>query len=113
MAPCEAVEKFGEDRVSPGVLRKCQGKPAAEKPSHPPQPIPRDKWPAWAKLVATRAEPADVGVGATIERLAGSAGVAFKVMYKTLTGEDCGCAGRRERWNATYPYLSDLPSIHS
>jgi len=45
----------------------------------------------------------DIGVGSTIERELGRAGVAFKAVLATL-GVPCGCADRRDEWNALYPY---------
>jgi len=65
--------------------------------------VAAEQWPAWANLVAARATPADIGVGSTIERELGRVGVAFKAVLATL-GVPCGCADRRDEWNALYPY---------
>jgi hypothetical protein len=65
--------------------------------------VPREQWPAWAKLVASEAEEPDTGVGDTIARKLGIAGELFKSWAKTL-GIPCGCATRQKRFNAMYPY---------
>ena len=66
-------------------------------------PVAAEQWPAWANLVAARATPSDIGVGSTIERELGRVGVAFKAVLATL-GVPCGCADRRDEWDALYPY---------
>jgi len=85
--------KFTEPQASVGL----------QPPLTPLIPVPRDKWPAWANLVAARATPSDIGVGSTIERELGRVGVAFKAVLATL-GVPCGCADRRDEWDALYPY---------
>lgn len=78
-------------------------KPAARK-IPPPAAIPRSKWPAHIAAVAKFASPEDTGVGDTIERLAGGAGKLFAAMFKALTGQDCGCGGRKDALNTRYSY---------
>jgi len=99
----------GRDVIQHAAEGNCpEGKYAGEPTVQPveraaPQPVPPTIWPAWANLVAARATPSDIGVGSTIERELGRAGVAFKAVLATL-GVPCGCADRRDEWNALYPY---------
>lgn len=72
------------------------------------KPIPRDQWPAWAKLIALAAKPEDIGVGDTVERTIGKANsAAFKTWFLAAFGRPCGCATRQAAWNATYPYQNE------
>lgn len=68
-----------------------------------PGPLPFSEWPSAAKLLSLSKQPGEVGLGDTIERLAGKTGAAFKATAKAL-GIDCGCAKRRDSLNAFYPY---------
>jgi len=65
--------------------------------------IPREKWPAWAAAVADTREPADKGIGDTIERKLASAGKAYKAMLAAV-GAPCGCCSRQAELNRLYPY---------
>lgn len=75
----------------------------------PPEPVPRAEWPDWARFLSALRVPGEKGVGSTLERLLGSGGRAFKATWNATFGKlgiDCGCAGRRERWDAMYLYQS-------
>lgn len=79
---------------------------ADRKPMLPVTALPRDQWPVWTSLIeAMKAEP-DIGIGDTIERCAGASGRKFRAMFKFITGNDCGCGARRDRFNGLYPYTS-------
>lgn len=45
----------------------------------------------------------DIGVGSTIEREAGVVGLAFKAAMKAAN-IDCGCSGRKNDYDARFPY---------
>lgn len=70
--------------------------------------VPREKWPTWTKAIEALRSDGDIGIGDTIERLAGAAGRTFKMTFKTITGRPCGCAGRRDAFNSMYPYAFPL-----
>lgn len=67
------------------------------------EPIPRDQWPKWASAVASFAKPEDKGVGDTVKRMLGSAGVLFQATLQAL-GLPCGCDQRQAEYNARFPY---------
>jgi hypothetical protein len=46
-----------------------------------------------------------VGIGDTVARMLAIIGSATMAeAYKRITGRDCGCADRRAKLNAQYPY---------
>lgn len=81
-------------------------KAAGGKPPAPPapkdEPVPREKWPKWAQLLAELAIPEDAGVGDVIHRHAGAAGEAYIRLRKAIKWP-CGCTRRRAAFNARYP----------
>lgn len=69
------------------------------------EPVPYEDWSAAAKLIAMLATDSDRGVGDTIKRQLGTAGVLYQAAFKTLTGSGCtGCGFRQTKWNQLYPY---------
>jgi len=62
-----------------------------------------NRWPKWAKAAATFKTAEDKGVGDTIKRMLGTAGIFFEATMKTL-GVPCHCPERREEFNARFPY---------
>ncbi len=67
-------------------------------------PVPRDKWPGWARVIATRATPEDKGIGDVIARTIGDErSEKFKAFYMVTFGKPCGCDGRQKLWNQKYP----------
>lgn len=75
-----------------------------EPPSIQHQKLPFNKWPLYAKLLAEKYKPGDIGVGDVAERLLGKVGgTAFKAAFKAMFGKDCGCSVRRDAWNILYP----------
>lgn len=58
-------------------------------------------WPTWAKAVARWRVDGDVGVGDTFHRLAIRVGAENIIRW---FGIDCGCEGRRDKWNKMYRY---------
>lgn len=67
--------------------------------------VPDDEWPVWARLASLVSIPTDTGVGDTIRRTIGDdTSEAFQAFYKSVTGNDCNCNGRKDRWNLLYPY---------
>ena len=78
---------------------ECEGKTAPVD-----MPINPALWPAWAKLVRSKRQGGEIGVGDTFQRLAkGVGGEVLKKTLKTL-GIPCGCDARRDQWNELYPY---------
>ncbi len=68
------------------------------------QPISRDQWPMWAKVLAGKSTPEDKGIGDVVARTIGpEASGAFKAFYEMTFGKPCGCNGRQKRWNIEYP----------
>ena len=94
--------------ISDATAARSRGLPERQKPQQAvnPGPVPHDKWPKWALAIELLKVYGDVGVGDTIERLAGTPGLAFKAAFKAVTGRDCGCDGRKESMNDLYPYLT-------
>jgi len=101
--------RYGSAERPEKTVQNYLGTPSAPNQSDYPfeigsiKSIPRSVWPSWAKAVALKSLPSDIGVGSTIERELGRVGVAFKAVLATL-GVPCGCADRRDEWNALYPY---------
>jgi hypothetical protein len=74
------------------------------KPS-PSSAVPPQKWPFVVRVLASRRQAREVGVGDTAKRLLhrmGADGLAW--LYEKTTGRDCGCGDRQERLNHLYPY---------
>jgi hypothetical protein len=64
-----------------------------------------EEWPLLARMVAKLRKPEDAGLGDTVANNLGRFGAdAWKVMYKRLTGADCGCAARQQILNGMFPY---------
>lgn len=60
--------------------------------------------PNWTRLVRLLRKPSDKGVGDTVERIATKfGGKRFKLWAKRI-GIPCGCARRKNEWNARYSY---------
>ena len=89
------------------VVCSCEQFYCACSPGNPPKPpqiMPYDDWPLWAKAIAELKADDEQGVGDTFERIAASmGGVAFKAWAKAA-GIDCGCDARKASWNVLYPY---------
>jgi hypothetical protein len=50
------------------------------------------------------AKASDRGLGDIVERLVGPmGGEAFKKWHLKIFGKSCGCAARRDKWNAKFP----------
>lgn len=60
--------------------------------------------PRWAKAIAAWGKPGDRGVGDTFHRMVEAIGADNLERLIKWFGIDCGCSGRREQWNALYPY---------
>ncbi len=70
----------------------------------PTEPISRDQWPTWAKVLAMKSTPNDKGIGDVVARVIGpEASGAFKAFYEMTFGKPCGCNGRQKLWNQKYP----------
>ena len=79
---------------------------ASQEDFTPPdmRPVPRDRWPLWAKGLALVSTDADIGIGDTVRRLIGDfASDAFKAWHKATFGRSCDCSARQAKWNAQYP----------
>lgn len=73
----------------------------------PPMPaaIPWKQWPPWTKALRVLRTSADSGLGDTVERIIGPAqSKAFREWYRLTFDAECGCAERKMKWNAMYPY---------
>jgi hypothetical protein len=107
-APCGAKLKRVWDGMRRGEV--VAATPAAvvmeSSITRPPafQPVPREKWPAWAKAVAVFQAEAEVGVGDTFKRLAAGIGGELYIAAWKVTGLPCNCAERRGEWNVKYSY---------
>ncbi len=68
------------------------------------EPIPRDQWPTWAKVLAKFAKPEDKGIGDVVARMIGEENSEeFKAWYLVTFGKACSCTGRQKLWNIKYP----------
>jgi hypothetical protein len=99
----------GQDLAAHVARRSCPaakfppGQPSLAAPAKPIEPLPRENWTLWARALARLAVAGDRGLGDVIERHAKAArGDRFSAWLKKR-GIDCGCAGRREWFNARYP----------
>ncbi len=73
-----------------------------------PAPIPFDKWPRLARLIAWRKRDGETGVGDTLARILGNVGAdAMAHWYEKITGHDCGCADRRAKLNTIFRYVKE------
>lgn len=102
----------GKLRVSVGTCARCskfvdsgKARTTAAAATVPPQPVPRDQWPTWAKAIAAMKADTDTGVGSTVDRLLGTFGKVYKATLKAM-GVPCGCNERRAEWDARYPYTT-------
>lgn len=69
------------------------------------KPLPKPKWPTWAKLVACRRACNHEGVGDTVYYTIGEQNSeTFKVWFYAVFRRECKCPERRARWNAEMPY---------
>lgn len=77
-------------RDEPGYYEAfAKGKPPAPEPAAPPKPR---------------------GLGDTLERVFKAVGLDRIAKAKErLSGKPCGCAGRRDKLNALFPYRGDSP----
>lgn len=67
--------------------------------------LPFDKWPAWAKELATDRQPNDIGLGDTMVHVIGDErSEKFKAMFREKLGKSCGCDSRQAWLNAKFPY---------
>lgn len=88
----------------PKVPRAGAPSATVRPPPPPAQPVPREKWPLWAKGLARLATSEDAGIGDVVERLARASGAKSLVEFaKSLGAPDCGCADRKATWNAEFP----------
>ena len=81
--------------------------PKAGDPGAPQgqRPIPRERWPRIVRTLARHRAEGERGVGDTAKRvLHRMGGDALAWLFRKVTGRDCGCADRRARLNAMYPY---------
>jgi len=75
--------------VEPDVLQDSQG--GSSKP------------PRWVRILQRLYKPQDIGLGATVNRIAARfGGERFKV-WATKIGLPCGCTEREAHWNKLYP----------
>lgn len=94
------------EQFAPGMIGKDAK--SSEPQLRQQSPLPFDRWPAWAKLIAGQREAGEKGVGDTAARLFGKiGGDAFKVAFKTVFKVDCGCSGRQQSWNLNFPYTEN------
>lgn len=69
-------------------------------------PVPREKWPAWAKVLALARANTDAGIGDTVVTVIGkSSSDAFKRWFETRFGKSCGCCERQAWLNRRFPYV--------
>lgn len=69
------------------------------------RPLLYYEWPRIAKWISKAGKRSDIGLGDTVERIAGAVGgELYKKYYKKLMKEDCGCEGRKAILNTRFPY---------
>lgn len=71
------------------------------------EPLPRDQWPFWAKVVAKFRQLQDLGLGDSVVHLIGDArSERFKKWFERKFGRSCGCTDRRLWLNGRFPYTT-------
>lgn len=63
----------------------------------------RLKPPRWVKVLSYLSKPEDVGLGATVKRIADKVGGERFKAWATKLGIPCGCTEREAHWNKLYP----------
>ena len=92
--------------VPGGVLFSRKAVKAPAQPVQLPPPKPVSAWPWYARALAARRLPADVGLGDTVAHQLPAK--AFQWVYRKLTGHDCpSCQNRQEALNALYSYPTE------
>lgn len=61
------------------------------------------KPPRWVRLIQLLSKPEDIGLGATVKRIADKFGGERFKQFATKIGIPCGCTEREEEWNLLYP----------
>jgi hypothetical protein len=61
------------------------------------------KSPLWVRLLQRLSKPEDIGLGATIKRIAAKVGGERFKAWSTKIGLPCGCTEREAEWNRLYP----------
>ena len=65
--------------------------------------VNKNKPALWIRLLQRLSSPQDIGLGATVKRIADKVGgERFKVWSKRI-GLPCGCTEREIKWNRLYP----------
>ena len=61
--------------------------------------------PYWVKIIKKLSKPEDIGLGATVKRIASKVGgERFKLLASKI-GIPCGCTEREDEWNRKYPNI--------
>lgn len=61
------------------------------------------KPPRWVRLLQRLSTPQDIGLGATVKRIAGKVGGKRFIAWSKRIGLPCGCTEREIEWNRLYP----------
>lgn len=61
------------------------------------------KPPRWVRLLQRLSKPQDIGLGATVSRIAARFGGERFKGWATKIGLPCGCTEREAHWNKLYP----------
>jgi hypothetical protein len=94
------------DNKANQILKQCgETKPISKSVYEGLEVVPQDKWPLPFKLLTSKRQPGDKGIGDIIHRLIGETNSEkFKQWFLDSFGHSCGCDARREKWNYQYPF---------
>lgn len=90
-------------RTSVTITLKC---PRCERQIHCDAGTPSTpsyKPPRWVRLLQRLSTPQDIGLGATVKRIAGKVGGKRFIVWSKRIGLPCGCTEREIEWNRLYP----------
>jgi len=65
--------------------------------------IRNDRPPRWVSLLQRLSTSQDIGLGATVKRIAGKVGGKRFITWSKRIGLPCGCTEREIEWNNLYP----------
>lgn len=89
MYQCRKCGFAARFRMTPKQCPKCE--------------VDNSKPPLWIRLLQRLSKPQDIGLGATVKRIASAVGgERFKAWSKRI-GLPCGCTDRELEWNRLYP----------
>lgn len=108
----DTCRKCGHYIVNEGrceFAKRCSTLPMWRGNIDPPSecsfiPISTSRIPRWVRLIRMLRQPADIGIGDTVQRIAAKFGGERFKAWAERVGIPCGCAQRQSEWNRIYPY---------